>query len=214
MSLASSLRKLLQHSKRSDVLPTEVTLASNVQHRATLLALEEEIFLESGYGDMTAYEKYIPQSRILGAYRPQIEKPVGVVRLIAGKPLLPPFFSPVFKVKERKYWESLAAEELLEELGTVAVEKSYRGKGVGSSLYKAAYQDSKSRGITHWVIVMEPWRVWALNIKFHGTFRRVGKVKWYMGGFCAPHVMILQDVEREMSRKDPATFSWFTGIST
>src|SRR5581483_2337944 len=53
------------------------------------LELETEVWHEMNYGDLENYKKYLPQSRIFAAF--DGEKCVGMNRLFAGAPEIPPF---------------------------------------------------------------------------------------------------------------------------
>lgn len=186
-----------------------VHLAITPDEKAPVLSVEETVFIKSGYGSTGEYVKYLGQSRLFGAFK-EDHACVGALRIITGFPQPPPFLT-AFEINRRREIENLARLGLLEEVATIAVSGLKYGRQAAKELYRAAYVDAKLRGVTHWAVIMEPRRARALNRMYHFTFKPIGQEEWYMGGFCAPHMMEFSEVEKVMSAEDWDLFAWFTG---
>lgn len=174
-------------------------------HIAKARRREDREFRKKGYGEMSP--EYLPQSRWFGAFT-RLGRCVGVIRIIVGEnsPLLTQF---TFK-EDFELWEDLAIQGKLEEVGTAAVSKNWQRTMVAPMLYRAAYTDAKLRGVEFWGAVMEPPKIKAMNRFSHFTFKVVSEIRWYMGGKCASHIMVLAEGEANMGRLDPEQLRWFT----
>ncbi len=157
-------------------------------------AVEKTVFLQQGYP--YDYEIYDGQSVMLGAFVD--EHCVGVIRLIAQDPVLPPVLNDcvVWSPDELR-----ALGGRFEEVGTVAVLPEYEHSGIGLALYCSAYGSALERNVTHWGIVMEPERVEFFNSNFFFTFSVIGELG-YKGWACSPYVMNLEEAERNIFRND------------
>ena len=171
---------------------------------AAALAVEETVFKQQEYP--YDYECYNQQSVLLGAFVQG--QCVGALRLIAQTPIAPPVLLDC-TVWEPEQWQQLGLR--FEELGTVAVLPEYEKQGIGFMLYASAYGNARLRGVTHWGIVMEPFRVDILNTNFHFTFFEVGDMG-YKGWDCTPNVMVLLDTERNLFENDPAMYEYASGF--
>lgn len=156
--------------------------------------VEETVFLQQGYP--YDYHCYDDQSVMLGAF--DGEKCVGVIRLIAQQPILPPVLKDCV-VWEPRVWQALGS--CFEEVGTVAVLPEYEHSGIGLALYCCAYGSALQRGVTHWGIVMEQDRIDFFNENFFFTFAPIGEVG-YKGWDCTPSAMVLEEAERNIYRND------------
>ncbi len=178
-----------------------------------LAVLEQKIWDEKDYGNLKAlgYGKYIYRSRTFGAFDKD-GTPIAVNRQFIGDAdILPPALTEreFYDDAERQRCIKLAREGLLEEVGTVAVEKNWRGKDLTSKLWRLAYRDAVERGVNHWAIIMEPERVAALNTKHGFDFMQAGPASDYQGGDCAVHVMDLTKASKKIMREHPLDWFWF-----
>ncbi len=136
-----------------------IRVAESDWEKESVAALERQVFLDEKYP--YPYAQYDSQSVLIGAW--DGDQIVGALRLIAGGPLAPPVLAEC-DVPDQ-IWHTAAADGLLEELGTVAVHRGYRGRFVAPRLYRVALASSRARGVTHWALIMEPDRVETLNRK-------------------------------------------------
>jgi hypothetical protein len=173
------------------------------------LELEKEVWREKNYGDLTEYEKYLPQSRIFAAF--EDGKAVGMNRLFAGAPETPPFLEsmPIDDAELKKRLIEGGKSLKVEEYGTVAVDKAVRGGRIFMDLCRLAYRDASARGIETWGIIMEPERVQSMNRLMGFTFEQIGQAVDYQGGDCAAHIMHLDDVRQSMQAAKPELYDWF-----
>lgn len=179
------------------------------------LELEQRVWDEEGYGSLDVYKKYEPQSRVFGAFK--ADQCIGITRLFAGAPELPPFLEemPFDNPELRTSLLKGAKNGLVEELGTVAIDKK-ASKELGAKrlqvalgLWRLAYRDAYERGIESWGIIMEPERVEKMNRFLGFTFKQVGPVIEYQGGGCAAHLMDLNEVRGNMEATNPNLYGWF-----
>ena len=75
------------------------------------------------------------------------------------------------------------------------------------ALYKAVYQESKKRGVTHWYAVMTKGIVTLLN-KFGFDFQAIGDPVDYHG-IRTPYLGEIKNTEQEMSEKNPQLYEEF-----
>jgi hypothetical protein len=186
--------------------------------------LEQDVWTEKGYGDLEAegYHSHIERSRTFATFNES--ECTGVSRMFIGnETMLPPFLTfeypenmgggevPYFDENDREALAKAARNGELEELGTIAIRKELRGKGVDLRLERIAYRDARARGIKKWGIIMEPRRVEKMN-KNHGfTFRQLTETVPYQGGDCAAFVMDLEEVNQTMKKQHPLEHFWFVG---
>ncbi len=76
------------------------------------------------------------------------------------------------------------------------------------NLYKAIYLESKKRGLTHWYAVMTKGIVLLLG-KFGFKFHAIGDPVDYHG-IRTPYLGEIQEIEQEMSEKNPGLYGEFT----
>lgn len=174
------------------------------------LQLEYGTFRALGYCDASAlkhiddYDKYLPQSRFFVArWHGRL---VGVLRVIVDGPLPPPVRA---EFEADPLGVGLGQAAVMEEVGIVAVHPIFINTQLGLQLYRAAWRDSKERGVTHYGAVMEDWLWKIVNERYHFTFEPFGTGRFYMGAVVYPLVMAFSDAERNMRRKDPALTDWF-----
>ena len=192
--------------------PFEIRMVTSEDEVQQSLALEQKIWDMKGYGD-TGYDKYFPQSRIFSAFNRTSQECIGTVRLFSGQPELPPFVS----AKEMRFYDASQKSEIIqgcikgavEEFGTVAVHPDAPKIEVNLELCRVAYRDAYDRGIRTWGAIMEPRRVKLMNGRYGFDFRQVGPESWYQGGYCAPHIMDLEEVRTHMKEKQPERYEWF-----
>ncbi|HYF96682.1 MAG TPA: hypothetical protein VD947_01440, partial [Patescibacteria group bacterium] len=197
-----------------DYLPEydlRIGLATNKKEIKKALEVEQSIWNKNDFGSLEEYKKYNKQSRVFTAFKGK--ECVGVTRLFAGDPELPPFTElPITDEADRQQIIEECARGDIEELGTTAVnhEKSGAPKTVISTdMWRLAYRDARARGIKHWGIIMEPERVEKLNEQFGFTFKQLGPAVDYQGGDCAAFRMDLEEVDQSMSEKMPEAYDWF-----
>lgn len=175
------------------------------------LKLEQRIWDENGFGSLKEYRKYNKQSRVFTAFKD--DECIGVTRLFAGGPHLPPFTElPITDNKDWQKVEEDCVDGVMEELGTTAVDhdKSDASKHViALDMWRLAYRDARSRGIKKWGIIMEPERVAKMNQQFNFTFKQLGPAVDYQGGDCAAFVMDLEEVDEQMQANMPDLYDWF-----
>lgn len=99
---------------------------------------------------------------------------------------------------------------MFEEVGICAVHPLFINTRLGVILYRAAWQDSKTRGVTHWGAFIEKWLWDIYQDRYHFTFDRMGNERFYMGSVNYPLVMAFEDGERNMRTHDAAMYEWFT----
>jgi hypothetical protein len=187
----------------------EVGLITDQTNHRQALALEQRVWYQESYGDLAVYEKYLPQSRIFVAYKDG--NVVGMNRLIDGAPALPPFLTEM-PIEDQTLAGNLiseAAKYKVEEFGTVAIEKEFRGGRLFLDLCRLAYRDAAERGIQTWGIIMEPERVQKMNSGLGFTFKQIGPTVDYQGGMCAAHIMDFAEVRHNMSTTKPELYDWF-----
>lgn len=200
--LANLLLKIIPPKIRL-VQPPELDKALQVEYR---------VFRSLGYcersdvGRIEEYADYNSGSRFYAAY--WCGRMIGVLRLIGGGDKAPPFMSEPFALDDD--YAALLAAKNVEEVGVVAVVPFFVNAEVGKLLYKAAWTDAKMRGIDCWGVLVEEFLWKIFNHRYHFTFQQAGLPRDYMGGFVYPLVMSFEDVERHMSRQDPALYAWFT----
>ena len=178
--------------------------------------LEQRVWDEMDYGNLEeeGYDKYINSSRTFVAFKDG--RCIGMNRMFGAhegeEAIVPPFLDEEFSYYDEAERELLKKESLagdVEELGTVAIDKEFRGKGVNLRLWRLAYRDARERGIKKWGIIMEPERVQRMN-EHHGfTFRQISEPVWYQGGECAAHIMDLEEVDESMHSQHPLEHYWF-----
>lgn len=198
-----AIRKILG-SKRYDV-----KVLSDDSDIQLALDLEQEVWYQEGFGKLDVYDKYLPQSRMFAAF--DGEKCVGVNRLFAGTPKLPPFIEAM-PIDDPSLRESLiigSHNQTVEEYGTAAVERDLRSGRIFLDLCRVAYRDATERGIEHWGIIMEPTRVEKMNRFLGFTFKQVGPEIDYQGGDCAAHIMSFPEVRQHMQSTRPKLYDWF-----
>ena len=76
------------------------------------------------------------------------------------------------------------------------------------NLYKAIYQESKQRGLTHWYAVMTKGIVLLLG-KFGVKFQAIGDPVDYHG-IRTPYLGEIREIEQEMSENNPQLYGEFT----
>ncbi|MEX1995645.1 MAG: hypothetical protein WD887_02615 [Candidatus Saccharimonadales bacterium] len=187
----------------------KVELVSDPDIVRRALELEQKVWDNNDYGSLDVYEKYIPQSRIFGAFNRQDEC-IGVTRIFAGGPEMPPFMElPTYRQATKEVLMNECRTGQAEELGTVAVDKSAPAIEVVLGLWRAAYRDATSRNIKTWGIIMEPPRVKIMEKRYGFTFRQIGPEVVYQGGMCAAHVLDLKEVDAHMREIQPDYYDWF-----
>lgn len=176
------------------------------------LKLEQKIWDENDFGSLDDYKVYNKQSRVFAAFKGK--KCVGITRLFAGGPELPPFAKemPITDEADRKQIVEDCANGDMEELGTTAVDHELSGAPknlISTDMWRLAYRDARQRGIKKWGIIMEPERVQKMNDNFGFTFQQLGPAVEYQGGDCAGFVMDLEEVDQQMSKNLPDLYDWF-----
>lgn len=174
--------------------------------------IREEIeWQENDFGSLEEYKKYNKQSRVYAAFRD--ETCVGLTRIFAGNPEIPPFAELPFDSKEKRQEVlDLCRNGQIEEVGTAAVnhELSQAPRHfVALHLWRLAYRDAIEKGMQYWGIIMEPDRVQTMNERFHFTFEKLGSAVDYQGGDCAAFIMDLKEVDKKMSKHMPELYHWF-----
>jgi hypothetical protein len=173
------------------------------------LELEQNVWDEKKYGSLEDYKKYLAQSRIFAAF--EGGKVIGVNRLFAGSPEVPPFIDTM-QIDDAALRQDLVErgrQHKVEEFGTVAVDKQHRGGRVFLDLCRISYRDATERGIETWGIIVEPERVEQMNRLMAFTFKQIGPTEDYQGGLCAPHIMDFEEVRHSMSSTKPELYDWF-----
>lgn len=195
-------------NKRHRFIAKRSTMGSEEAEDA--LEVERMRWRQYGYGDATTEYRYLdPQTKIYVARNH--EKSLGVVRLFAQGPELPPF------ITEMDYDNKSQRDELIrlfeagkiEELGTAARSEDAPKGAVTSAMWRLAYRAARREGIAKWGVIMEPERVKKLNDKYGFRFRQVGQTVDYQGGYCAAHIMDLQEAHDYMRWRKPLVFWWF-----
>ena len=74
-------------------------------------------------------------------------------------------------------------------------------------LYKRLYQESKRRGIKHWLAAMEPALVRLLR-RFNFNFQPIGPVSDYYG-YVRPYIAHINEVEQQVKQRSPKLFQSF-----
>ena len=173
------------------------------------LELEQNIWHQEGYGNLDVYEKFIPQSRIFAAF--DGERCVGMNRLCAGSPEVPPFIAemPVDDPALKQDLINRGKELKVEEFGTVGVVKELRGGRTFLDICRMAFRDAEQRGVQTWGIIMEPERVEKMNKGLGFTFKQIGPEIDYQGGMCAAHIMDFDEVHANMQSAKPGLYDWF-----
>jgi hypothetical protein len=197
--------------------PYKTRLITDTEELAEALALEQRVWDEENFGSLDPYEKYLTQNRVFAAYHQPFFKPwekpecVGITRLFAGSPELPPFIVEMqyFDPEVKMQLEEDCATGLAEELGTAAVKPEFRHKGANLFMWRRAYRDAYIRGIKKWGVIMEPPRVKAMNRLYSFSFEQVGPAIDYMGDMCAPHILNLEEVRQHMETNQPELYDWF-----
>ncbi|HLG90772.1 MAG TPA: hypothetical protein VI336_01250 [Candidatus Saccharimonadales bacterium] len=186
----------------------ETAFITGESDMARALVLEQEVWHEEQYGDLEDYKKYLPQSRVFAAF--DGDKCIAMNRLIAGAPELPPFITEMPFYDERVKQELILGSQNLkvEEFGTVAIERSYRGGRTFLDQSRHSYRDATERDIETWGIIMEPERVTNMNT-YGFTFEQVGPTIKYQGGMCAAHIMRFAEVRKHMQATLPKIYDWF-----
>lgn len=172
---------------------------------------EENEWEKNGFGSLEEYKKYNMQSQVYAAFRG--DKCVGLTRIFAGHPEVPPFAQLSFDSDEKRQEVlELCRSGRVEEVGTAAVnhELSQAPKHfVALHMWRLAYRDAVEKGMQYWGIIMEPSRVEAMNEHFSFTFEQLGPATDYQGGDCAPFIMNLEEVDSRMSANLPDLYYWF-----
>jgi len=160
---------------------------------------------ESPNKRIDAYDRYLDQSRFYVAdWNGRI---AGVLRVIENAPHLPPVREEFETFPE---FVEVTEHPGFEEVGICAVHPLFVNTELGIHLYRTAWRDAKSRGVTHWGAITEGW-LWRLFAKrYYFTFAQAGPESYYMGAVNYPLVMAFQDVELRMRQSDPEMFEWFT----
>jgi hypothetical protein len=172
--------------------------------------LEQEIWDKEGYGNLDVYADYIKNARTITAF--DGEKCIGLARLFESKTKLPPFITemPYYSQKEKKSLLKLCKKGFVEELGTIAVDESYRNGLIFENLARLAYRDAYyGRGMKHWGVIMEPKRIQRMNKHYGFTFKQLGPEINYQGGLCAAHIMDLKEANDNVREKFPDIYEWF-----
>lgn len=173
------------------------------------LTLEQSIWDQKDYGSLDSYKKYLPQSKIFASFD-ENENCLGVVRVFAGNPELPPFMELPFENDAvRQQLVDGCQSGAVEELGTAAVANDAPVAKVALNLWRLAYRDARMRNVKHWGIIMEPRRVNVMNRRYGFTFTQVGPEVDYQGGNCAVHMLDLEEVDAYMSQNNPSYYDWF-----
>ncbi len=180
--------------------------------------LEQKVWDEMDYGSLEeeGYGPHIEHSRTFAAFSKD-GRCIGMNRMFGAheteeETIVPPFLDEEMPYYDETERESIAEQALrgeVEELGTVAVEKEFRGKSVNLHLWRLAYRDARERGIKSWGIIMEPERVQRMNERHGFRFRQLGEAVWYQGGACAAHIMDLEEVNQAMQHEHPIEHFWF-----
>ncbi len=189
----------------------DVRKINTAKDLALALALESETFQQCGFVSMDAYASYLPQSHFYGAFDGD-NQCVGMARVIEGLPVAPPLLAHGLEIdRVPDVWVSLAGEGKLEELATLVVTPNLRKAPLVMDLIRLAYRDSKSRGGTHFGIIMEPERVEQLNRHWQLRFFPIGPPQNYMGEvhFTVPFVTEFDDWDANTLRCNPEYFKWF-----
>jgi hypothetical protein len=172
--------------------------------------LEQDVWNKKGYGSLDGYKDHIEHARTFAAFDENGECK-GLARLFGAGEVLPPFLEMEFYDEEEKKRITKGCEDKkIEELGTLAKEPRAPFRVVAASLQRLAYRDAIKRGVQEWGIIMEPERVSTMNEHYGFTFRQVGPTEYYQGGDCAPHIMSLKEVDKNMRKKFPLQYLWFT----
>jgi len=187
----------------------DIRLSTNSEQLAIASAFEQRVWNEEGYGSLEEYAGYIANSRTFTVFRD--DECIGIARLFDGRRLILPFVTKMLFDSEdvREEIAELSLQGKVEEFGTVAVDRRYRNRMIFERLARLAYRDSYNRGIEKWGVIMEPERVNKMNHAYGFTFKRLGIAVDYQGGYCAAHIMDLQEVYDNMRVKFPEIYNWF-----
>jgi len=186
----------------------EVRIATSETDLAAAFALEQRVFEEENYP--YEYGQYNEQSTVVTAWLG--DQIAGVVRLIGGRAgLLQPFLTDCQVWDER--WQRLSLCGQLEELGTAAVDQKFRGLFIAPKLYREAFANLRTRGITHLAIIEEPTRVARLSQLMSLDFIRIGPIGYQPEGYdrwdCGAFVSDLTKTLRIMRWVNPTLHRWF-----
>ena len=190
--------------------PFSVHVAHSCAEVMTARKLEYDVFRglnycpESDGGVIDEYDKYIPQSRFYVMH--EGPEAVGVLRHLSQGAL----GLPVFTEFETHRSQDLVSSPQVAEVGVVAIRQANWSESAARHLYRAAWQDAKRSGITHWAAVIEDWLLRMFRDRYHFMFEPCGPARHYMGGDCIPCIMSFEEVEWCMSRDDPALLDWFS----
>jgi N-acyl amino acid synthase of PEP-CTERM/exosortase system len=105
----------------------------------------------------------------------------------------------------RRHWDDPAADERQHLNPDVA------GPEIVAGLYKCIYQESKRRGLTHWIMAMER-SLYLMCRRMGLLFLAIGPTSDYFGPV-APYAAAVSDIEYALSVRHPAVFSyWMAGL--
>ena len=174
---------------------------------------EQKIWMEEGYGSLDEYEEHIKHAITFASFNAENECKA-IARLFQGKNVIPPFITelPFYDNELKRNLISQYKKGTIQELGTIAVSKELRNGFLFETLARMAYRYSYTRGIQYWGIIMEPGRVEKMNKNYGFTFKQLGDSSYYQGGYCAPFLMNLQEVNDSMSTRFPDIYNWFVKL--
>lgn len=176
-------------------------------------ALEEHVWDISGFNDaggLGDYDIYCAQARAFAVFR-EDGACLGVSRVFAGRPKLPPFVSlPFYEANRKSELEASCHVGRTDELATAAVAPHVPFATASIGMWRLAYRDAVARRVESLGIIMEPRRVRAMNRAYGLCFEQLGPEVYYQGGYCAAHLLLLDSADIHMRKVNPAMHEWFT----
>ena len=198
---------------RSSVFDSSLFVIKEVNNKdeiAKVLAVEKRIFEENDFVSMSEYEKYLPQSIFFGAFNAEAEC-VGMIRMIKGGPILPPFLNHGLEIDiDRDLWIEKASFDELWELATMAVVPGVRNTPVFLSLVGTCFRYVFRAGVKYCGAIMDPARAEAQNRAFELCFKQVGPLQYYMGEpmLNAPYVLSMDEQVSIAASRNPDYCEW------
>lgn len=187
---------------------------------------------EEDYSDQKETDEYDPYSLHFAAE--DTEGMIGTVRLIIENPLGFPFEK---HCKDKLSFDFSGLDrKRIAEVSRLVISKQYRrrtgdglyytpdyndsgkpadGEGarrrmkpMAFGMYREMYQESKRRGVTHWVALMEK-ALWVLLRMNSFVFKPIGEeIDFY--GTVRPYICVLEEAEQILAQKLPNLIKYFT----
>lgn len=180
------------------------------------------------YPDGIEIDEYDPQSVHFAAIN-QFNEVIGTMRMILPGALKLPIegHCPNLQLEEKIHCAEVSRFIISRRLRRRANDKMYyepqvedkkiitadniefmrRAKPMAFGLYRALYQESKSRGITHWYTLME--KSLCILLSIHGfKFTSIGEAVDFYGPV-QPYMGKMSEIEVEVKKKFPQFFDYF-----